>query len=296
MKRLCSLLLAGALLTVSAAAAYADSYSGSWNVFPEQLHDDVSAALTASGAPALPALPSPVEENAGFTCTMGYGAGQVTVKISGAQGKPSAIDASLDTSKATDAQAGQYGAACGAIMKVLTPQADFDAAAAALRLDSTSPSGTADNLLAYYSGEVLLTNEIKSGSVRFSAIRYPDTVTGIGLVVNNRLLELDVPPRIVDSRTLVPLRGIFEEIGAEVSWDQPTQTATIARGDSVVKVTIGSKAALVDGKEVALDVPAQLSAPSGNARTLVPVRFIAESLGAQVGWLNSPQAVIVSNR
>ncbi|MGE4549511.1 MAG: copper amine oxidase N-terminal domain-containing protein [Intestinibacillus sp.] len=296
MKRLCSLLLAGALLTAAAGATYADSYGSTWNVFPDQLRDDVSAALTATGASALPALSADDPDSTDFTFPLSYGAGTVTIYASGAQGKAYALDATLNTAGATAAQAEQYGAVCGAMMKVLTPQASIDAVNTAVRLDSVTPASSGDNLLGYFSNQVLLTNEIKSGSVRFSAIRYPDNLSGIGLVVNDHFLALDVAPRIVNSRTLVPLRGIFEEIGADVTWDEATQTAAISQDGKVVKVTIGSKAATVDGKSVALDTPAQLSAPSGPARTLVPVRFIAEALGARVGWLNSPQTVLISNR
>lgn len=296
MKRLYSLLLCGALLTAVAGATYADSYGSTWNVFPDQLRDDVNTALTATGAAALPALSADDPDNTDFSFPLNYGTGTVTVYASGAQGKAYAIDATLDTTKATVAQAEQYGAVCGAMMKVLTPQANADAVNASVKLDSVTPASSGDNLLGYFNNQVLLTNEIKSGSVRFSAIRYPDDLSGIGLVVNNHFLELDVAPRIVNDRTLVPLRGIFEEIGADVTWDQATQTAAITHGSKVVKVIIGSKTATVDGTAVTLDTPAQLSAPSGAARTLVPVRFIAEALGAQVGWLNSPQTVLISNQ
>lgn len=297
MKKLLSLLFAGAMLASAAGATYADSYGSDWNVSADDLHDDVNTALTATGADALSALPSTgVESNNGFVYSTTYGAGSVTIYVSGGKGKPYAIDATLNTSKATAAQASQYGAVCGAMMKVLTPEVSVDSVNTAVKLNSTVPAATGDNLLAYYHNHVLLTNEIQSGSVCFSAIRYPDDLSGIGLVVNDHFLALDTAPRIVNSRTLVPLRGIFEELGADVTWDQATQTAAITHDGKVVKVPIGSKTATVDGNQVTLDTPAQLSAPSGPARTLVPVRFIAESLGAQVGWLNSPQTVIISNQ
>lgn len=281
MKRFCALLLTGALLTAQAAAT--DTFSLS----PSALQGEVSAALTASGAPALPAGDPD-------GAALNYGAGEFTIAAN--DGMARAVTVTLETGSADSAQALQYGAAIGAIMKVLTPAADIDAVNRALKLDEPAPGASGDPLLAYYSGNAVLTHLRRSDMVSFSLTRYPDNISGIGLMVNNRFLTLDVAPRIVDSRTLVPLRGIFEEIGATVTWEQETRTATMTRGDSVVTVTIGSKTATVGGASVTLDVPAQLSAASGNARTLVPVRFIAEALGADVGWLNSPQTVVIAGR
>ena len=60
----------------------------------------------------------------------------------------------------------------------------------------------------------------------------------IDLVIDGEKLELDVPPQLVEQRTLVPLRAIFEKLGATVEWDQATQTATATKGTDVVQITI----------------------------------------------------------
>lgn len=81
-------------------------------------------------------------------------------------------------------------------------------------------------------------------------------------------------------RTMVLLRGVFEHLGARVSWHQKTREATVVLGDHRVTVRCGSRKAVVNGREVDLDVPAEIR----RGRTYVPLRFIVENLGAEVSW------------
>ena len=64
-----------------------------------------------------------------------------------------------------------------------------------------------------------------------------------------------IQPEEVDGRVLVPLRGVFENLGANVHWTAATQTVTAERGDRSVRVQIGDHRAIVEGREVDLDVP-----------------------------------------
>ncbi|AEG61854.1 phosphodiester glycosidase family protein [Desulforamulus ruminis] len=98
--------------------------------------------------------------------------------------------------------------------------------------------------------------------------------------LNNQRLFFDVPPLVEKGRTLVPMRRIFEGLGAEVAWDDATKKVTATKGSRSVELTLGEAVALVDGEKVALDVPAQLMA----GRLLVPMRFVGESLGATVNY------------
>lgn len=113
---------------------------------------------------------------------------------------------------------------------------------------------------------------------------------GIAVVVNGQRLNLDVAPVIVEGRTLVPLRAIFEALGAVVSYDPDTRTITATRAGVTVVITVGEGRALVGGREVALDVPARIV----SGRTLVPVRFVAESFGARVLWDGATRTVTVN--
>ena len=97
-------------------------------------------------------------------------------------------------------------------------------------------------------------------------------------------------PEILDGRTLVPLRSIFEAMGADVEWDGTTSTAIAKRGNIEVKITIGANEIYKNGKAIAIDVPAQLM----NDRTMVPARVIAEAFGADVQWNGNGRAVLIS--
>lgn len=111
------------------------------------------------------------------------------------------------------------------------------------------------------------------------------------IVVNQRQLNFDVPPVIKNGRTLVPMRTIFEQLGAIVTWDAKTKMVQAIKGYTTIILKIGSNRALVNGQEVTLDVPAEIS----KGRTLVPIRFISESLGAQVSWIQQLQLVKILN-
>ena len=98
--------------------------------------------------------------------------------------------------------------------------------------------------------------------------------------VNGIAKELDVAPIIRGASTMLPVRFVAENLGATVGWDGATSTATVKTSDVEIKITIGAKEAIVNGKAVALVAPAFIE----NGRTYLPVRFVAETLGATVGW------------
>ncbi|MGQ9532609.1 MAG: copper amine oxidase N-terminal domain-containing protein [Desulfotomaculales bacterium] len=112
---------------------------------------------------------------------------------------------------------------------------------------------------------------------------------GITVLLNGQPLSFDQPPVIVNDRTLVPLRAIFEALGAEVNWDGATQTVTATRGDTVIILVIGSPVAFKNGQPVTLDQPALLM----GGRTMVPVRFVSEAMGAEVNWNGATQTVSI---
>ncbi len=113
----------------------------------------------------------------------------------------------------------------------------------------------------------------------------------INVSVDGEKLQFDVQPQIIEGRTLVPLREIFEALGSTVNWDAETKTAIGLRGDIKISLPIGKNTALKNGKIIELDVPAQII----DGRTLVPVRFIAESLGAEVDWDGNTSTVIIND-
>lgn len=100
---------------------------------------------------------------------------------------------------------------------------------------------------------------------------------------------LDVPAQIIDDRTMIPLRAIFEALGASVSWDGETQTIASIRDGMSVVMQIGSNKLFRGSEEVVLDVPPQIVAD----RTLVPVRAVAEAFGCSVDWDGATQTVTI---
>jgi|GEM_PF-3360109 len=100
------------------------------------------------------------------------------------------------------------------------------------------------------------------------------------VILNGEQLEFDVSPIIINGRTLVPFRAILEALGAEVMWESSFRLVTATNGNIVIKLQIDNVLATVNGVEVVLDVPARIM----NDRTLVPLRFISENLGFDVGW------------
>lgn len=112
----------------------------------------------------------------------------------------------------------------------------------------------------------------------------------IKVLLDGKELVFDVPPQIIEGRTLLPLRAIFEALGLEVGWDNETRTITgISEGKEII-LKLDSKEAKVNGINKTLDVPAKAI----NGRTLVPVRFIAESLEMNVVWNQESKTVKIS--
>ena len=79
----------------------------------------------------------------------------------------------------------------------------------------------------------------------------------IGVTVDNQALTFDVPPIVENGRTLIPLRAIFESLGATVQFDNATQKITAVKDTTTVQLTINSASATVNGSPVTLEVPAK---------------------------------------
>ncbi|WP_010243904.1 WG repeat-containing protein [Acetivibrio cellulolyticus] len=108
--------------------------------------------------------------------------------------------------------------------------------------------------------------------------------------LNGDVLSFDQPPIIDSGRTLLPIRAIFEELGATVTWDSKTQTAIGEKDGKKVILKLNDKNAQIDGKPVTLDVPVKMI----SNRTFAPARFVAESFGAIVNWDSSTKVMNIS--
>ncbi len=105
------------------------------------------------------------------------------------------------------------------------------------------------------------------------------------------LMFTDAEPTIENGRTLVPLRAIFEAMGAEVFWNQNTNTATAIKGNTRVVLPIGSLQPTINGSVQQLDVPARII----NGRTMAPLRFVGEAFGGNVRWDQGTQNIYITS-
>lgn len=112
----------------------------------------------------------------------------------------------------------------------------------------------------------------------------------ISVKLNGSKLIFDQPPIIADGRTLVPMRAIFEALGLDVKWDNDTRQITASNDHSAILLTVDSTNAIVNDITCNLDVPPQII----NDRTLVPARFVAESLNCKVNWHPDTQTVVIN--
>ena len=115
----------------------------------------------------------------------------------------------------------------------------------------------------------------------------PDT--DIAVKLNDEYMNFDVEPVIMNGRTMVPFRAIFEALGCTVSWDAENRIASGSRNGSTIDLTIDDTTAVVDGKSVTLDQAATIV----DGRTLVPLRFVSEALSAAVDWNGETRTVTI---
>lgn len=109
----------------------------------------------------------------------------------------------------------------------------------------------------------------------------PSFADDISLFLNGNKIVCDPAPVIENGRTLIPARALFEEMGASVSWDSETRKVTVDYNSIKITMTIGDRTAVVSDKAVGLDVPPAII----NGRTMIPLRFVGESIGATVSWV-----------
>jgi len=108
--------------------------------------------------------------------------------------------------------------------------------------------------------------------------------------LDGQLVTLDTPPIIVSGRTLVPLRPIIEGLGGAITWVPETRSVEVGFNGTILLLQIGNRTAVVNGEAVILDVPAAIM----NGRTMLPVRFVSEHLGADVEWEELTRTVTIT--
>ncbi|MCM3130616.1 MULTISPECIES: stalk domain-containing protein [unclassified Paenibacillus] len=114
---------------------------------------------------------------------------------------------------------------------------------------------------------------------------------GISVYLDGKNMEFDQDPQLIKGSTMVPMRAIFEELGAQVKWDSNSSSVTATKGNITIKLTIGKKEVLKNGDVFNVSVEPTIL----NSTTYVPLRFVSESLGTNVGWIKEPNTVIINS-
>lgn len=114
----------------------------------------------------------------------------------------------------------------------------------------------------------------------------------IKVALDGKYIGFDVPPQIISGRTMVPIRAIFENMGATVEWDANTSSAICTKGDTVVKMTVDSTTMYVNNQSQTMDIAPVVI----NGRTLAPARYVAEAFGADVQWSQNTNTVVICSK
>ncbi|MCD8158224.1 MAG: copper amine oxidase N-terminal domain-containing protein [Clostridiales bacterium] len=125
-----------------------------------------------------------------------------------------------------------------------------------------------------------------TAAMTFSSAAYADG--GVNVVVNGN--TIDTQGIIVEDTTLVPVRGVFEELNFDVSYDEETKTATLTSSKYTVSITAGDDVIYVNGEAKTPIVPQQIY----EGRFMIPLRTVAEAIDAEVDWEPETKTAIVT--
>ncbi|MHB8106816.1 MAG: stalk domain-containing protein [Candidatus Cryosericum sp.] len=114
------------------------------------------------------------------------------------------------------------------------------------------------------------------------------------ILVDGRQVPIDASPDIFSSRTFIPIRIITEVFGGSIAWDAAEQKITIVRNGTTLNLWIGKNAAEIDGKSVSIDTNPAVVPVISYGRTLLPLRFVAESLGLNIQWDGTAHTITIT--
>ena len=134
-----------------------------------------------------------------------------------------------------------------------------------------------------------ITNSSKYYSCPIEQIDEALNVSDIYVQFQDKILGFETPPVIESGSTLVPMRFLFEQMGADVEWNGETQTATATLDNTAVTFAIDDTNAEVNNTPATMDVPARLI----NGKTMVPLRFLSEEMGFEVAWDAESRTAII---
>ncbi len=135
-------------------------------------------------------------------------------------------------------------------------------------------------------------SDIRANSDMFDTIIDPFGAAAISITIDGNTVKTDTDPIMRNGSVLVPMRAVFEEMGCSVEWDDSEKKVTVSKDGINVTVTIGANTMNVNGKEITLDIPAEIV----NERTMIPVRAVSEALECNVDWNEDSNTVVITSR
>lgn len=112
----------------------------------------------------------------------------------------------------------------------------------------------------------------------------------ISVFIDGYKVEFDVAPKLINDRTMVPMRKIFEILGYTVEWEESEQKITAKKDETVLVLQIDSCEITKNGETLTTDVPPMISGDT----TFVPLRTVSECAGCKVAWNEATSAVFIS--
>jgi serine protease Do len=115
-------------------------------------------------------------------------------------------------------------------------------------------------------------------------------VTPIKVLIDGKLQSYKQAPVMKNDSVYVPMRAIFESLGARIEWDSQTESVSAFKDSKIIVLTIGNQVAFLNGTPITL-----AGKPfTVNGNTMIPLRFVSESLGAKVGWESNSRTVLIT--
>lgn len=129
--------------------------------------------------------------------------------------------------------------------------------------------------------------------ITYDGKTYNYSAEEVSITINGtKITDYNMPPIILDSRTLVPARAVFEAMGAEVAWNADTKEVYIIKGNDVVVIQINNNYGTKNGEQFIMDVAPKII----NDSTMIPVRAVSEALNCTVDWDAAARNVIISEK
>ncbi len=139
---------------------------------------------------------------------------------------------------------------------------------------------------------ILFSVNVSAFTITYDGVTEEYSGRTVTLYVNDSIIEGDMPAIILNSRTLVPARAVFESLGAQVLWIEDERKVMVSEEGTVVSMFVDDDEAFVNEAKYILDCPAKII----NDRLMIPVRFAAEALGCEVLWEDSTASVYISRK